>query len=994
MSYRYAFSLVALAFGLLHLAVRPAPAQPRTPPPPPAFDVEIHYRIFAARNQRARAFQRLLEDLKGLGFQRDPDDAAAGEDKNEVENVKATRLKGTIPPRNARLILRNPYVRTIRLVPAGVKLPAADQPVRVDLTLAAELSPSRQRVLAADLVSILKMLGFRQGVGYDQRQFTRLLGSLPAGKIETLLNDVRRSPVAWGLLPRTLLSDLRRFEGGALVLQATLEEWQRDPEGKKLIGDMVAAWGLQKPALEYISRLPVEVRRNEDVVQELLLVQVQRIPEGNPFLAKLLAAVFKSKSGPVLVDALLTRLEGRTANLALPPFFRGSRVLSVIEARPDYPLPVPRPAPVKVPDTQLKLTPGVRKLPDANERRLELILNTSPADTDTAWERELVRVVPNLIVEGRVGPVVAVRCKPADALKLSALQLVSTVRLPRPAESALLVLPDEGGDPAKVLAATGLDRLHRAGRRGQKVRVAVVADDFRGWQALVGKRLPKTTRYLDLTAERSDILKPDPFPNKPGTGGGVTLALAVLLAAPDCELTLVRIDAAAPYMLNVLLRRLNGADYTSASLTQRRDDLGRTRRQMRRRLDALLKEREEVLNLFADNKPQPKESPELQARQRRRDAYFMNQKRYDEDERAFDAVVKAYVDYRAGLAALRDVRVVVCGLNWLTGLPVDGSGALARYLDDSPLRPLWFQAAGNNRGQAWTGLFRDTKGDSVMEFADPRTPLPAGNWDHDVNFLAWQPLRGPRVRLLPAGTKVRVTLQWREPHDPDFARQGDPYRVPLADPRLVVFRQPDPEGTKQPSDDLVVTAESVGLPQRIDNRPDAATYQYVVEFPVAAAGRYGLRVEGFPGAGTHPLGAPTLPAVRRFGELRPRIFVETAGGDGRVVFDSYATDGGTVGTPGDAVRALTVAAVDAAGQAQPYSTEGTPYNIELASKPEVYSPDRLGLEGAKNVGGTGLSAAFAAGHAAALLSGGATPERVRQALRLQSRKMLRIPKGD
>src|SRR5262249_37712178 len=151
----------------------------------------------------------------------------------------------------------------------------------------------------------------------------------------------------------------------------------------------------------------------------------------------------------------------------------------------------------------------------------------------------------------------------------------------------------------------------------------------------------------------------------------------------------------------------------------------------------------------------------------------------------------------------------------------------ARYLDDSPLRPaLWFQAAGNARGQAWTGLFRDADADGVMEFADARAPLPPGNWDHQVNFLAWQPFRGPRARLLPAGTRVRVTLQWPEPHDPDFARPGrDPYRPPLAPLRLVVLGQPDPDGQKRPSDDLVLVAESSGLPQRIDNRPSGATYE-------------------------------------------------------------------------------------------------------------------------------------------------------------------------
>ena len=51
-----------------------------------------------------------------------------------------------------------------------------------------------------------------------------------------------------------------------------------------------------------------------------------------------------------------------------------------------------------------------------------------------------------------------------------------------------------------------------AGMRGQRVRVAVIDGDFRGWEELVGRRLPRATRYLDLTAERSDLLQPDPQP--------------------------------------------------------------------------------------------------------------------------------------------------------------------------------------------------------------------------------------------------------------------------------------------------------------------------------------------------------------------------------------------------------------------------------------------------------------------------------------------------
>ena len=31
---------------------------------------------------------------------------------------------------------------------------------------------------------------------------------------------------------------------------------------------------------------------------------------------------------------------------------------------------------------------------------------------------------------------------------------------------------------------------------------------------------------------------------------------------------------------------------------------------------------------------------------------------------------------------------------------------------------LWFQAAGNTRGQSWTGVFRDDNKNGILEFAD------------------------------------------------------------------------------------------------------------------------------------------------------------------------------------------------------------------------------------------------------------------------------------
>ncbi|HKB41267.1 MAG TPA: S8 family serine peptidase, partial [Gemmataceae bacterium] len=457
-------------------------------------------------------------------------------------------------------------------------------------------------------------------------------------------------------------------------------------------------------------------------------------------------------------------------------------------------------------------------------------------------------------------------------------------------------------------------------------------------------------------------------------------------------------------LLGLVLRRVNGEEYVTEGLSRRLEDLGRARLLLRRRQEALQKEREEVLKLFLDNRPPAKDDKLMQRRLEIREAYLKKEAAFRQDEKELNAILHAYLNYRDDLDRLKDVRVVVCGLAWNDGHPVDGSGALARYIDDTPLQSvLWFQPSGNTRGQAWAGLIRDADGNGVMEFAEKKAPLPAGSWNHEFNFLAWQPAgKGTggrefpaRTQALPDRTKVRVTMQWREAHDASFAGPGeDPYRNPLADLRLMVLRQPDPEGKKRPSDDFIFVTESIGLAQRIANTPEASTFEHVVEFTVDEASRYALRIEGTLPVGTEPRGAATLPATQQRAEIRPRLYVETLGGDGRVVLESYVTDPGTLGTPGDALRVLTVGAVSSSGQVRSYSTEGAPLNVELARKPDVQADDRLGLEGAKNVGGTGMSAAFAAGHAAVLLSGGKSPARVRQELRPCTPVLLPVPRKE
>jgi hypothetical protein len=160
-----------------------------------------------------------------------------------------------------------------------------------------------------------------------------------------------------------------------------------------------------------------------------------------------------------------------------------------------------------------------------------------------------------------------------------------------------------------------------------------------------------------------------------------------------------------------------------------------------------------------------------------------------------------------------------------------------------------------------------------------------------LNFLGWKPDTGKQSADLPAGARIRLTLQWREAHDPEFLRAGeDAYREPLANLRLLLLRQRDPAGEKLPGDEMEVVAQSERLPLRLHNEAKSGTYEHVLEFTVPVVGRYAIMVQGQAPQGTRPVNKPTLPAMRKVGELRPRIFLETESDGGRAVFADFVSD--------------------------------------------------------------------------------------------------------
>jgi hypothetical protein len=685
--------------------------------------------------------------------------------------------------------------------------------------------------------------------------------------------------------------------------------------------------------------------------------------------------------------------------------------------------------------------------------RLEIVLSTTPPLGDDDWRQALQQAVPGLFIEGRLGQFVTALAPAGAAQALARLPAVSVVRLPRPPQIAVDPVVALKGEDAQVLRDSGLAALHKAGLRGKGVRVAVLDSDFRGYQAQVkAGKLPASTHLVDFTAHRNPVMQPEPYPDDGTTlGHGTHCALAVALAAPEADLTLIRIDPGSTYMLAEVLDWIRGSGKLSSNLVRRSDELQTAAARLHLRRAAVLEERKKILENFEDEReaeirygflgpvrgwvfsPRAWHYRRLAELERDEDVQRQREHRY------YQLVNEA--------EELRGIQVVSCSLVWNRDRPLGGRDPLTHYLDAAltgppttglfpllPLRgrrgkalskpavPLWLTPAGNTRGQVWNGWLRDTDGDGVLEFLPPSAPLPAGLWTRDLAFLAWQPYSGLRSLELPAKTRVRLSVQWTEPHDPDyFLRPGEPdkYLEPLAKLRVTILRQRDPEGKKLPADDFDAIARTVSRPKRLDNYPHSSTYELSLEFVAEQAGRYAVQLErqqpeqwilvpiprsdyyvlrrltDLAASGIRPLGTATLPALEKHWQLTPRLFVEAVAGptsrQGRPVFRDFATDWGTVGEPADGRRLIAVGAAGPDKQAEPFSAPGPPPGMELFLTPRLLAFDRLDLGARGPAFGTGLATPFAAGAAAVLLSAGWSPEQVRQQFLGSGRHTLEVP---
>ena len=158
--------------------------------------------------------------------------------------------------------------------------------------------------------------------------------------------------------------------------------------------------------------------------------------------------------------------------------------------------------------------------------------------------------------------------------------------------------------------------------------------------------------------------------------------------------------------------------------------------------------------------------------------------------------------------------------------------------------------------------------------------------------------------------------------------------------------------------------QSVGLPQRLEATPSSAVYEQTVELHVAKPGRYAVRIEGTAPTSTRPREDPTIPAARKTFELRPRLFVETLEGPGRVLLHDFVTEAGTLGMPADSRASSRWAPPTRHGRPQPYSAGGPPYDVTLLSSRTCWHTIKWRRTARTRRRATGVATGFAAGMAA------------------------------
>jgi hypothetical protein len=638
--------------------------------------------------------------------------------------------------------------------------------------------------------------------------------------------------------------------------------------------------------------------------------------------------------------------------------------------------PAPGPLPGDVPPPSAlalsKMTDDLRAAIYDPERqskatRVELVFRNEPLGGLKDFEISLRAAADGARTDGLVGTVGSARLlRATDAIKVAELPEVQAVRLPRAGEQTARQTPADtpGVVPVgQLLQESRVGLLHQIGYRGQGTRAVLIAGGFPGAAALIGKQLPANTAILDLTAELEPSLSPAP---ESETAGGTAAALAFHAAAPDAQLTLLRVDPASFHQVITVARAVTGDKSYSVAMQTRSVELVRRGDELSAQRTAAVEEyRRAFSNLSDEDGPR-----------RRRDAARGALTALVTEETAYRDTVKRFVALKAAVDGLAGTGVVVNTLVWEVGFPHDGLSQLSQLLDAKfvghPLRsaikaarqpkvPAWVQAGSDSIRQIWTGPYLDGEDDGVMAFAPEDAPLPAGRWTRELNFLGFQPAAGEQKAELPAGLKVRVTVQWREPHDAEDPHEPDP----VHGLRLRLLRQIDPTGKTVPSDEMVEVARSTGPTIRLMRTPGSGVYELSMLVTVPVDGVYALRVERAP-VPPDRYGRP------RHADLRPRVVLQLAEADaakGRAVFATFAPQAVGIGIAGDSPAAVTVGIGGGPDYRTPLTPTGAGPGVTLRVKPDLLTAGVIGVPDGAGVG-SGMSAAFVGGAAASVLSAG------------------------
>jgi hypothetical protein len=660
--------------------------------------------------------------------------------------------------------------------------------------------------------------------------------------------------------------------------------------------------------------------------------------------------------------------------------------------------------------------------------RVQVLFAGEPTVDDI--RRELGNGVPTFQIEGQLGNAALGKVPAGQIMNLASIPAVTLVRRPH------VTLPDVyagSRTPVElkaVLKHTGLEELHQAGHRGQGIKIGVLDRDFRQWEKFVeSKQLPAKTRLVDLTAEGTSDIRPLPEVAGDAPGHGTLAAVAVAQGAPNAEIVLIRIDPNDLYQIPEVIGYLKGGRF-SETIIRRFDEFQVARADLLAKRRVLADERQ----FFLRNFPTQSELDEADEFAflgpafgwifSPRDWHRQKMAYQEQLERANARREGRYQQLLQDVRSLAGIDVLINPYTWNQGFPLGGSSPLSRWFE---LRgkdgPLVLQSAGNLRGQTWTGLYRDANKNGVMEFAGPETPLPADRWTRELNFLAWQPYGNMNMRAaeIPEKTKLRLSFQWREPHEADYFVIGDndPYRQPLMNIRVTLLRQRDPGAEKVSADSFEVVARSNPFPQRLQHVPGGDVYEHVIDAVIEKKGVYAVQIEkqqdhvwlieglesqaaarptfvlkrGLNPTGLRPANSPTLPVLEKNWEFRPRLFVEAIDSENRLMgrpqFADFATDQGSLGIPGDSRGLFTVTSMDLENRTVPYAVVGTPPYLELAKQHLLFVPDHVG-DGMGCAFGTPLATSFTAGAAASMLSSGMTTNQVETALRQVQGYALRV----